>query len=240
MCIERHFLVFCPRAYHTHRSRVLFHYIPLIIIIIAILIYELITNFFISCPQMNFNYSLFMCGYTCTVLSDRLGTFYAWVSVFTPTIITIIGCVLLPIRFIIQKRTLQQVQWHRARKMIIQTSAIASIYTMCWLPFAIILQLFINDFVSLSDPSIDRFLTIVPYITSLLTPLIVFHTIQQRRNPGIMEQIKRRFWPQRQAVVRPLNQFVAQQNNPFAHERHASDGHLKIVKNVVSYSLKSQ
>jgi len=240
MCVERHFLVFRPQTYHTHRTRLLFHYIPLILIVSIVLIYLFITNIFISCPAISFNYSLFMCGYTCWILIDNVAIVYAWIFVFFPVLITIIGCILLPIRFIIQKRTLQQVQWHRARKMIIQTSAIASIYTMCWLPFAIILQLFINDFVSLSDPSIDRFLTIVPYITSLLTPLIVFHTIQQRRNPGIMEQIKRRFWPQRQAVVRPLNQFVAQHNNPSAHERHASDGHLKIVKNVVSYSLKSQ
>ncbi len=213
MCVERHFLVFRPRAYHTRRSRLLFHYIPLIFIISTILIYLFVTNIFISCPQMSFNYSLFMCGYTCWILIDNIATVYAWVFVFIPRVITIIGCVLLPIRFIIQKRQLQRVQWHRARKMIIQTSVIASIYTLCWLPYTVIAQILINNPLFFSNPDINRFLTILPYMTSLLTPLIVFHTIQQRRNPGIMEQIKHRFCPQRQRAVQPTNNVVARQIN---------------------------
>jgi hypothetical protein len=181
-----------------------------------------------------------MCGYTCTVLSDRLGTFYAWVSVFTPTIITIIGCVLLPIRFIIQKRTLQQVQWHRARKMIIQTSIIAGVYTICWLPYCILLQLLFNNSLSFYNSNVIQFLAVAPYMTSLLTSFIVFHTVQKPINLAMIEEIKRRFCPQRQAVVQPLNNCVPQQNNPSAQENHTSAGHLKIIKNAVLYPLKSQ
>jgi len=178
-----------------------------------------------------------MCGYTCAVLIDGLGTFFAWVCVFFPTTLTVIASVLLPIRFVLQKRQLQRVQWHRARKMIVQTSMIASIYTICWLPYTLILQLLINNLLPRNNPHIAQFETIVPYLTSLVTPFIVFHTIRRPINLGIMERIKRRFFPQRQGIVRPVNNFIAQQQNPSAHEKHASTRQLKIMKNVRSESL---
>jgi hypothetical protein len=213
MCIQRHFLVFRPQIYRTHRSRLLFHYIPIIFIIIIILIYQILTNIIISCPQEHFDYSLFMCGYTCSVLIPDLATFYIWAFVFVPTMMTIISCVLLPIRFLIQKRQLQRVQWHRARKLIVQTSMIASVYTLCWLPYTIILQLVINNVLSFSDSIINEFLVIVPYLTSLLTPFIVIHTIRREMNLGIMERIKRRLFPQHQGIVQPAGNLVAQKIN---------------------------
>jgi hypothetical protein len=232
MCIQRHFLVFRPQTYRTHRSRLLFHYIPIIFIISIILIYQIVTNIFISCPGMYFNYSLFMCGYTCSVLIPDLATVYVWTFVFVPTVMTIISCVLLPIRFLIQKRQLQRVQWHRARKLIVQTTGIASVYTICWLPYTIMLQLVINNILSLSNPDVGRFFTIAPYMTSLLTPFIVFHTIRSQVNLGIMERIKHRFFPQRQGVVQPVNKFVLQQQNPSARDIHTSTRQLKIIKNT--------
>ncbi len=232
MCIQRHFLVFHPQTYRTHRSRLLFHYIPIIFIISIILIYQIITNIIISCRQMHFNYSFFMCGYTCSVLIPDLATFYIWAFVFVPTMMTIISCVLLPIRFLIQKRQLQRVQWHRARKMIVQTTGIASVYTICWLPYTIMEQLSNNNILSFLNPDVNRFFTIVPYMTSLLTPFIVFHTIRTQMNLGIMERIKHRLFPQRQGAIRPVNTFIAQQQNPSARDNRTSTRQLKIIKNT--------
>jgi hypothetical protein len=214
MCIERHFLVFRPQLYHTHRSRLLFHYTPLVLIISSILIYLIITNIFISCPQSHFYYSAFMCGYTCSVLVKNFATIYIWILVFIPTITTVISSILLPIRFIIQKRKLQRVQWHRARKMIVQTSIISSVYILCWLPFTIILQLLTNNILSFANPNIIRYFAVVPYMTSLLTPFIVFHTIRKPLPIGIMERLKRRLFLRRRNTVQPANNFVAQQLNP--------------------------
>ncbi len=213
MCIERHFLVFRPQLYRTRRSRLLFHYTPLVFIVSITLIYLIVTNLFISCPELHFNYSIFMCGYTCPVLIKNLVTINIWAFVFIPTITTVICSILLPIRFIIQKRQLQQVDWHRSRKMILQTSIIASVYIICWLSYTIVLQLLINDILSYANPDIDRYLSIVPYMTSLLTPFIVFHTIRRPVNVGIMQRIKRRLFPQRQNIVQPANNYIAQQIN---------------------------
>jgi heme exporter protein D len=181
-----------------------------------------------------------MCGYTCSILIPDLATAYIWAFVFVPTVMTIISCVLLPIRFVIQKRQLQRVQWHRARKMILQTTGIASVYTICWLPYTIILQLVENNLLSFSNPNLDRFFAIAPYMTSLLTPFIVFHTVRSQMNLGIMERIKRRFFPRRQEVVQPVISFIGQQQNPSARDNHTSTRQLKIIKNTYSHPLKPQ
>jgi hypothetical protein len=214
MCIERYFLVFRPQLYRTRRSRLLFHYTPLVFIVSITLIYLIITNIFISCPQLHFYYSAFLCGYTCSVLTKNFATFYIWILVFIPTITTVISSILLPIRFIIQKGQLQRVQWHRSRKMIVQTSIISSVYILCWLPFTIVLQLLTNNILSFANPNIIRYFAVVPYMTSLLTPFIVFHTIRKPLPIGIMERLKRRLFLRRRDIVQPANNFVAQQLNP--------------------------
>lgn len=213
MCIERHLFVFRPQIYHTRRSRLILHYLSLIVISFIVLIYFFVTNVFVSCSLMRFNYSSFMCGYTCPVLLNQLILLAAWLFVFIPTVLTIVSCVLLPVRFIIQKRQLQRVQWSRARKMIVQTSTIAGVYTICWLPYTIVLQLYVNNVISLANRDISRFFTIIPYMTSLVTPFIVFHTIQKPLNLVITEEIKRRFCRRQQTVVQPVNGMTGQEQS---------------------------
>ncbi|CAF0966218.1 unnamed protein product [Rotaria sordida] len=213
MSIERHFLVFHPHIYRTSRSRFLFHYSPLICIIVIIIIYISVTHISVTCPNHPFNYSMFLCGYTCASIVENFGTTYVWLYVFLPTMVTTIACLLLPIRFIIQKRHFQRIQWYRARKMIIQTSFIASIYTICWLPNVIILQLLINKHISTISPVINLFLTFTPYVTSLLTPFIVLHTASGWIRPAIIQRIKCRLFPPRQGVIQPITNLVVNQAN---------------------------
>ncbi|CAF4647359.1 unnamed protein product [Rotaria sp. Silwood1] len=215
LSIERHMLVFHPHLYRTHRSRYLFHYTPLISIIAISVIYMLITNLFITCSNHSFNYSVFMCGFPCSVIVQYFGTLYVWLYVFMPTMTTIIACVLLPIRFIIQKRRFQRMQWYRARKMIIQTSVIASAFTICWLPYTIILQLLINKRLSILHPIINSLLTFTPYVTSLLTPFIVLHTVWEWMKPAIIQHIKHWFFPQRQRIIQPISNLVPTPANQF-------------------------
>jgi hypothetical protein len=184
MAIERHFLIFRPQLYRTARSRFILHFLPLNLISFSVIAYTSITHIFTACTKPPFNYSSFLCGYTCGILNDELGTTYAWLLVFIPTIITSIACILLPIRFIVQRQHLHRLQWFRARKMIIQMSIIAGTYTICWLPYTIILQLLLNEIFTFSNAILTRFLIYTPYVTSLLMPIIVFHTVPERINCG--------------------------------------------------------
>lgn len=222
MSIERHFLVFRPQFYRTRRSRLLFHYIPIFLIVSISLTYTFVTNLIVSCPQMRFNYSLYMCGYTCAALIRNLANIYTWASVFIPTLITVIGCILLPVRFIIQKRQLQQVDWHRTRKMIVQTSVIAGVYSLCWLPYTIILQLLSSNVLPFNNPDITRYLAITPYITSLLTPFITYHTVRRTTDLNMAQRLKYLLLCRRQILVVPAANFVAQQVNCGTANAHHS------------------
>ena len=213
MSIERHFLVFCPQLYRARRKRLVFHYIPIISIVTITVIYLIVTNLAVTCSRLRYNYSLFMCGYSCAALARIYSNIYTWASIFTPTFTTVIACLLLPVRFILQKRQLQQIDWHRTRTMIVPTTAIASIYTICWLPYTIILQLLTNNALSYFNGDIIRYLTIVPYMTSLLTPFIVYHTVRRATDMGIIQRLKCFLFWKRQVTVEPARNCVARPIN---------------------------
>ena len=208
MSVERHFLVFSPQLYRTSRSRLVFHYIPLVFLVLCGILYFLVTNVFLPCPEKSFNYSLFMCGYTCTVLDRHFGLIFIWIIAFLPTVVTSIASLLLPIRFIIQKRTLQRVQWHRTRKMILQTSFIASTYIFFWLSYTIVLQLLFNEIIAFDNTYMNEFFTYGPYATSLLTPFLVQNTVPGWMNRETIARIKRRFFPQRENAIQPRHNLV--------------------------------
>lgn len=190
MCIERHYLVFRPQLYRGHRSRVIFHYTPLLLTILYVLIYFIIVNTLVSCGDVRYDYSRFMCGYTCSIRLRNLSTVYIWLEVFVPVVITTVASILLPVRFVIQKKSLHRLQWHRARKMILQTSIIAGAYTLCWLPYSIVLQLLVNGILSFTDAHLNRFFIYGPYVTSLLTPFIVQHSMPGWLNIEMIKRIK--------------------------------------------------
>ncbi|CAF0722365.1 unnamed protein product [Adineta ricciae] len=172
MSLERHFLVFRPQLYHTFRSRVLYHYIPLIITILAVVLYFIPTTIFVSCSTASYDYTRFMCGYTCAVRVPSFILILVWLYVFLPTAIITVA------------------KWNRTRKMIIHTSVISGAYILCWLPFSIILQLSVNGITSFNDYNISQFLIYGPYLTPLLTPFIVQQTIPARQTTVQPENVQ--------------------------------------------------
>ncbi|CAF0813216.1 unnamed protein product [Adineta steineri] len=201
MAIERHFLVFRHQLYRTRRSRYLLHYFPILIIIIYSFTYSIYTDIFLTCPQLRFRYTRFLCGYTCSLLSKNASTMFLWFQLFTPTVVTCIACFLLPIRFLFQKRNLQRLQWRRARKMIVQMIIIAGAYILSWLPYAIILQLATINLISLTSDTTVEYMVFDSYVTSLLTPFICLHTISERLKLDIIKRIIRLCFVQRQNTV---------------------------------------
>lgn len=205
MSIERHILVFRPQLYRIRRLRYLLHYFPLAFLIGWSLIYSLITDIFLTCPQMRFRYTRFLCGYTCSVLLPTTVMIYEWIQVFLPTMITIFACLCLPIRFLLKKSQLQRLQWRRARRMIVQMSSIAMTYTFCWLPYAILLQFVSANYLLLNDYHISIYMIFDAYVPSLLTPFICFHVIFGKLKMDFRLRILRICFPQRPTMVHPQN-----------------------------------
>ena len=180
MSVERHLLVFRHQLYRTRRSRYLFHYFPILLVLLYILVCSLVADVFFTCPALRFRYNRLFCGYTCTILSRDLTLYYIWCQVFVPVLITTVACILLPIRFLVQKHNLQRLEWRRARKMIVQMSVIAGTYTICWIPYTVIAHLGTANVISFNDDTVAAFVNFAPYISSLLTPFICLHTVSER------------------------------------------------------------
>ena len=217
MSIERHFLVFRPQLYRAHRSRFILHYLPIIIIILWSFTYSLVTDVFLTCNLLNFHYNRFLCGFTCSLLLQHTAWIYVWIQVFFPTMITIIACVLLPIRFLSQKRKLQRLEWRRARKMIIQMSIIATAYTIFWLPYTIVLQLTTANIIPLGNYALT-FILFDPYATSLLTPFICLHTIFGMLKFDNIKRIIRYWFPHRRHTIQPRTTVMTQHQNRITNQ----------------------
>lgn len=208
LSIERHFFVFRSHTYVTRRARFIYHYLPLILITVIIVVYVLITHLFLSCGK-EFNYNQFLCGFTCGIVILELGTFYAWFCVFIPIILTSFACILLPIRYTLQRKNIRRAaSWQQTRKLIIQTILIVSVYLMCWLPYTIILQLVINRAISFDDEFLERIFTVIPYITSVLTPFLVIYTKPGRIKFGFLQNRNIRLLTFRTTII-PVNPIVS-------------------------------
>ncbi|UJR27395.1 hypothetical protein I4U23_008685 [Adineta vaga] len=201
MSIERHFLVFRHQIYRRRRLKYILHYFPILLLVLWSFTYSIVTDVFLTCPQQRFRYTRFLCGYTCSLLMKQASLIYIWVQVFFPTLVTTVACILLPIRFMFQKKTLQRLQWRRARKMIIQMTVIAITYTISWIPYTVIIHLASAELLSLGSDPIASFMIFLPYIPSLLTPFICLYTISERLKFNTMKQIIYFCFPHRKNVV---------------------------------------
>ncbi|CAF4873516.1 unnamed protein product [Rotaria sp. Silwood1] len=118
--IERHILIFHDQWVSSRRKCFLFHYLPLVIIIVYGLIFYTYVICFPPCQQL-FIYSINWCTTPCFTTIQR---------------ITII---FLLVRVIRQKRELnQRFEWRKLRKMAIQLLSISALFFFLMLPTVVI------------------------------------------------------------------------------------------------------
>ena len=138
--IERHILIFHDGWVSTRRRRLLFHYGPIIGIIIYYLIYYSIIHFASFCTN---SFDDFLAGgIFIPCLFDRtfLGTWDLIVHQVVPTLIIVIFSLGLIVRVIGQKRRLHQpITWRRHRKMTIQLMCISSVYVLFNFPWTFLI-----------------------------------------------------------------------------------------------------
>ena len=135
MSIERHILIFHDRWVASHRRRILFHYLPLILILVYATIYYVWLIFSPPC-QNDFIYVLPVCGATpCHILDPVLGRWEMGVHGCLATLIIACFSSGLLIRVIVRKHHHNQVfQWRKYRKMTIQLLSVSVLYLVFNLP----------------------------------------------------------------------------------------------------------
>ena len=137
--IERHILVFHDRWVASYRRRILFHYLPLILILVYATIYYVWLIFFPPC-QHNYAYEFVVCSATpCHLVDPVLSVWEMGVHGCLPTLIIACFSIGLLIRVILKKRFHDQgFQWRKYRKMIIQLLSLSVVYLAFNLPIMVI------------------------------------------------------------------------------------------------------
>ena len=133
--IERHILIFHDRLMRIKYKRILFHYLPMVIILVYCLGFNTILVFFPPCEN-TFDYSDMICGDPlCLYGTYVMGVFDVIVHNLIPIIIIIVCSVALLVRVVRQKnRMRQRIRWGSHRKMTIQVSSISLLYLVIYIP----------------------------------------------------------------------------------------------------------
>jgi hypothetical protein len=175
--IERYLLIFHNNLYMTHRRRLLFHYLPIITIIVYLIIFYIVAIFIYPCElQLDFHQPL--CGFPCYTTYPNISLYDLIAHTGIPMALGMMLDTTLIIRVLFRKRMglhHQRAQWRRYRKMIIQLLSISGLYLACQVPFdgVVFIQLFVN----LPDWAAYIQIVYFYYLFWLLTLLLPFACI---------------------------------------------------------------
>jgi hypothetical protein len=211
---ERYLLIFRGGLFTTARHRLLFHYLPLIIIIVYILLFYAGAIFIYSCErQLKFNQTL--CGPPCYTTSGNISSYDVIAHTAIPVALGTMIDTILIIRVLFRKRVglqRQRTRWRRYRKMVIQILSITSLYVVCQVPAECIL--FIKLYVTLPDWVTYIQIVYFYYLFWLLTFLLPFACIGCM--PEVINKLKNSFIQRRRRNMMriPMNTFRLQ-NRPY-------------------------
>ena len=137
--IERHILIFHSTLLNTQKNKIIFHYCPLILIIIYSIIFRIYIIFFPPCETFH-DYVEPWCGYPCYYGEASLGSYDGIVNYFLPIFLIIIFNLALVIRYIRQKqRANQEFQWRKYRRMILQLLSVSLLLLIFFVPMVSLL-----------------------------------------------------------------------------------------------------
>lgn len=138
--IQRHILVFYSNLVSTTTKRLIFHYFPLVILLIYCFIwfYFIIANPF--CENI-YNYSVIrgissFCSYN---NNSNLPKYNLIVHQLIPTVIILVFSISLLIRILIEKHRLyRSINWRKQRKLTIELLSISLVYFLFNIPWSTI------------------------------------------------------------------------------------------------------
>ena len=171
--MERFLLILYSYLYGTARRRFIFHYLPIIILIIYITIFYTAAILMNSC-ELNFNFGQPLCGFPCYTMTTSISLYdtivHSWLPLFGSTFVD----VYLVIQVVHRRQTIQRqrAQWRKYRKMLIQLIVISSLYLTLQIPFYTTLS--IRLFTVLPDSVLYIFVNYIYYFFWLLTLLLPF------------------------------------------------------------------
>ncbi|CAF2564680.1 unnamed protein product [Rotaria sp. Silwood2] len=203
--IHRYLFIFHDRIFFQRKKRFLFHYLPLIILLLYILIFYTIVIIFPPCMH-TFDYTLPVCNdYPCYLDNLFLGIWDSVVNSILPTFILCILSVTIFIRVHYQKRLvgLQRNQWRRERKMVIQLISSSLLYLIPNTPLNLIIFAHLCGLPDNVAVDVELYFDFLCYFAILLYPLVCLGFVSELHKKI---QWRRVFWfqqPQQNSTVTP-------------------------------------
>jgi hypothetical protein len=133
--IERHILIFHDRLVATKMKFILFHCLPIVIILVYCVCFNTIVVLFPPCKN-KFEFTELLCGDPlCYLKVQSVAIWDVIVNDMIPTIIIIVCSITLLLRIMYQKyRMRQPIRWRNHRKMTIQLLSISVLYLVIYIP----------------------------------------------------------------------------------------------------------
>ena len=172
--VERHILIFHDQLVATKRRRLLFHYLPPVIIVCYCIIYYTLVIFASNCENVDPDDpapSLYPCGF---VQNSALYLYETIVNQISCLVLIVISSLALLLRVVWHKyRVHQQVRWRRHRRMAIQLLSITLLYLLFPVPYFFITFLYLCGMPTAIGADFMRYSAYFPLYNLILYPIIL-------------------------------------------------------------------
>ena len=173
--LERYALVFHPKCLRSGRQKLLFHYLPLILVNTYVVLFQVCTHFFYRCdPEPKLDFEHYLCGDNCLDKPGTLQKFNWIVHILLPVALIIFGSLALLIRVLWTRRAMQRNQgyWLKNRRMIVQLLGMAVVYSIIWLPYSVLSTIDTFDENDLYHNLTTGFLDFGVYLLEMTIPIV--------------------------------------------------------------------
>jgi hypothetical protein len=194
--IERYLLIFYQNFTRTERRRLLFHYAPLMLIPVYVLVFYLAVVILHPCEN-HFDYSQVVCGELCYYSSTPVvGLVDQFLHNICPSILIAFLNVFLFVRVIWQKRyrMRQSVSWQRQRRLVLQLMPTVILYLCGVIPYGSVFCAYLLRFSSDASLYVQGQFFYLFYYVALFIPLLCLIALPKAYS---------RFFSRRPALVRP-------------------------------------
>ena len=190
--IERHILIFHDRWVSTRRKRFMFHYLPLILILVYWLIFYGLIFFYPSCPN-TLDFTSMVCFSPCILNNPLVHAFEILLNNLLPNLLIIVFSLTLLLRIVWQKHRIHQpILWRKHRKMTIQLLSISALYLLVTFPWALIVFASMCGWSSDAAGEWTYFTSFNSYFIALLLPFVSLSSLS-----GLRNRLRKALWCKR-------------------------------------------
>ena len=179
---ERYLLILHHQMFLNKKKRLIFHYLPLSILCLYILVFYIIAIIFPPCIN-TFGYTLPVCDdFPCYLNNRLLGIWDSFINNVIPTSVVSIASIMLLTRVYNQKRRLHQpIQWRKQRKMTIQLLCGCVLSLIPNIPGDILNFAHLCGLPESIGSEVQLYFDFLSYIVILLYPFLCLGTLSELR-----------------------------------------------------------